>query len=328
MSPLSPSTTTKKSNANKTTKANKQIPVQQNEVKTPVKTEETPTPVQSPESAKSSKGSREPIGKDADKATKTTPKPKYATLAIDKIVIRDEYKDFWDPLAEDEKKLLEKKIGIEGFNSRPTVMSSNGECVLLDGHHRLAILKDMKVKTVEVKYAPSDVVDDRTALEWIYDHQRARRNPTPKAIEVRDQRIRRLYEQFKAESYDKTRNLKNQGQPSKGSHEPVDKNGKKAGEIKDAATRTADATGVSKSTVKRVVGKDKPKPAAKSAKASNPLKFGKCDKSTSMIRSFKDIGTKLNAMLEGKPPMETANVLAEMDKVEVLHKKVRRFVEK
>ena len=51
------------------------------------------------------------------------------------------------------------------------------------------------------------------------------------------------------------------------------------------------------------------------------------DTSASMIQSFADIAETLKAMLDGKPPTESANVLSAMAKVEGLVKRVRKFVE-
>ena len=79
------------------------------------------------------------------------------------------------PLRDEEFQLLEQSVLAEGIRDPLVVWNHDGECVLLDGHHRyqLAQKHGLQFSTVEMEFA-----DESEAVQWVLRNQLARRNLT------------------------------------------------------------------------------------------------------------------------------------------------------
>ena len=86
------------------------------------------------------------------------------------IVVDPEIKEWLLPLADDEYEHLKANIEKEGCREPLKVWSDQG--LLLDGHHRYQICKDLGV---EYRVEEVDLPDKDSALDWVVKNQKGRR---------------------------------------------------------------------------------------------------------------------------------------------------------
>jgi N6-adenosine-specific RNA methylase IME4 len=86
--------------------------------------------------------------------------------------IDPEFRDLIPPLSEDERYTLEASLVAHGCRDR--LVTWRG--MLLDGHHRLEICERLKIECSAVEI---DLPDRDSALLWIIENQRGRRNLSP-----------------------------------------------------------------------------------------------------------------------------------------------------
>jgi hypothetical protein len=92
---------------------------------------------------------------------------------IPEIVINPEFKSLIPPLDQGARDELKKSLQEEGCRDKLIVCKLDGQCILLDGHNRYEICKELRIpyKTTEIKVA------NRTEAKiWMIKNQRGRRN--------------------------------------------------------------------------------------------------------------------------------------------------------
>lgn len=95
------------------------------------------------------------------------------------ITIKKEFQDLILPLTPEEYALLEGSILKHGIRD-PLVIWRDGEDYLIDGHHRLQIIKKHNIKNFPTKILKFE--HKHEALNWIIENQLGRRNCTPESI--------------------------------------------------------------------------------------------------------------------------------------------------
>jgi hypothetical protein len=163
---------------------------------------------------------------------------------LNDIIIDEEFRDLL-PVMNDESeyKQLKKNIEIDGCREPIAVWRNSDGDVLIDGHHRLSICKELGYP-IQVVEPPLSFDDRAGVFRWMIENQRGRRNMTPKQMSL-----------LRGKWYNETKKEKSPGRPKatkprKNKHEkpaqsdPV----KSAGETADIV---AEETGVSRATVKR-----------------------------------------------------------------------------
>ncbi len=93
--------------------------------------------------------------------------------------IDPEFRDLLGALSDDDRMALADSIAEEGCRDALVAWPQpEGAPILLDGHHRHAICEKMGA-AYRVVECPDSVTDRKSALAWIVENQRARRNLTP-----------------------------------------------------------------------------------------------------------------------------------------------------
>lgn len=95
---------------------------------------------------------------------------------IDKIVIRDEFKELIPPLSDDELQQLEQNILSEGVRDPIIVWAQEGSFILIDGHNRYSICKK---HGLDFPYKKIPFADSDEAKTWMLTNQLGRRNLSP-----------------------------------------------------------------------------------------------------------------------------------------------------
>ena len=95
------------------------------------------------------------------------------------ITIKKEFKDLIFPLSPEEFILLEQSVQKYGIKD-PLVIWRNGKDYLLDGHHRLQIIKSNNIKKFPTKVLKLN--NKREAINFIIENQLGRRNCSQEAI--------------------------------------------------------------------------------------------------------------------------------------------------
>lgn len=94
----------------------------------------------------------------------------------ERIIVRDDFKALIPPLSDEELKLLEENISVEGIRDSLTVWSFGPEYILIDGHNRFSIAQklglDFQFKIVSFKA-------EEEAKDWMIRNQLGRRNLSP-----------------------------------------------------------------------------------------------------------------------------------------------------
>ena len=86
------------------------------------------------------------------------------------------------PLADDVYEALKESIREDGVRERLTVWKSKGKRILVDGHNRLKICKELKRP---YKIREKSFENEEDVKEWMWENQESRRNMTPyQRIEV------------------------------------------------------------------------------------------------------------------------------------------------
>jgi hypothetical protein len=91
----------------------------------------------------------------------------------DRIIVREDFKALIPPLSDEELKVLEENILMEGIRDSLTVWSFGSEYILIDGHNRFSISQkhglDFEFKIVSFK-------DEEEVRDWMIRNQLGRRN--------------------------------------------------------------------------------------------------------------------------------------------------------
>lgn len=97
------------------------------------------------------------------------------TNIIDKIVIKEEFKELIPLLASEELQQLEENILKEGVRDPLVLWESNGIYILVDGHNRYSVCKKHNL-TFPFKIA--HFIDEEDVKDWMIRNQLGRRNLT------------------------------------------------------------------------------------------------------------------------------------------------------
>jgi len=159
---------------------------------------------------------------------------------LNDIIIDDEFRDLLASADhENERKQLKENIKVDGCRDPIVVWSTDDGDVLIDGHNRLRICKDLEMPC-QVQALDFDSRAD--VLRWMYENQRGRRNMTRQQLSV----LRgKLYNETK-----KTSSGRPKSKPKTGDGKELAQSGpiKSTGATADIV---AEETGVSRNTIKR-----------------------------------------------------------------------------
>lgn len=108
-------------------------------------------------------------------------------MDVKDIKIDDELKNLLPPLSEDELKGLEEDIRKHGVLD-PIILWND---FIADGHNRYSICRKLGIESVDAKELHKD--SKAEVMEWIIDHQFARRNLTKSQIVLSREKVRKKY---------------------------------------------------------------------------------------------------------------------------------------
>lgn len=170
-------------------------------------------------------------------------------MDIELLNVDEEFSSLLPPLTKEQISELEQLIDQHGWNE--PLFYWEGKGVLIDGHHRYRIWhRDYRgSKLPGPKLVGLHFETRAEVMEWIVSHQRARRNWTR---EERDEIIRKLYAEEVKPKVGRPKTPKKQGSKTVSFDTVLGET-----EPKRASEKVAEATGVSPSTVNRVVAKGK-----------------------------------------------------------------------
>tara|TARA_R110002096_G_scaffold66682_1_gene162147 strand:- start:10842 stop:11585 length:744 start_codon:yes stop_codon:yes gene_type:complete len=101
----------------------------------------------------------------------------------DQMIVVEKYKSTLKPLASHELQQLEDNILAEGGFTSPILyhLSEDGQCVVVDGHHRLGIAEKHKDNIHLEQPGYCEVIElsgasESDVVKWIKNHQKGRRN--------------------------------------------------------------------------------------------------------------------------------------------------------
>lgn len=97
-------------------------------------------------------------------------------IARQVINIEPDFAAIWGDLNEDAYEGLKAEIKADGIRDPLVIWNPNNDYILVDGHNRLRIAKELHINAVPVAYKTFN--DKAEAAEWIVNHQSSRRNIT------------------------------------------------------------------------------------------------------------------------------------------------------